>query len=371
MKTPVVPANTPEEMEIPDEAFFLDQLSGSEERGVANPPIRIPIKTHLKDVFLKTNPWHDRKLHTIIDQLDKEKRQKLDALNWAQRQFFVSSVFDHDKLHFVTDKSNEEQIETSEKQKLGRDCDHFPPLKAGIFAQTSVVKESIDSKHGTEQQNEEIRDTVRSQEQTEMTRTQSLPLLGVLRQPPAELNSAKLACSPKLTKRTSLPDIKLKNPTPSINALGHKGIRKTITTNYESLNDLHALGETRPGSAYALPRIRTKQGSVQHTSIHGKNDVLDAPLHNAPPIIETSRYHKKDCSSEDRKDELCDDKIIHRLFCTLPEHLKEVANVKSNEITTKIRNEMISRTKKKCNGEALLDERWKALVHALRKLNSD
>ena len=94
------------------------EMSGEEERGLKQPLIRIPGKTHLAAVLLNSNPWEQRDLDKKLKEITREQIQRQRALHWAQRRFFIEQVFDPElNLRFAKlDQERESQQKEPQKQ---------------------------------------------------------------------------------------------------------------------------------------------------------------------------------------------------------------------------------------------------------------
>lgn len=87
---------------IPTEEFFLNELSGSREKGIIVPPARLPGKSRLSTVLLSSNPSEQRDLNRKLHKIAAEKLHRVKMIDLTQRHFLVKQIFDQDhNLRFL------------------------------------------------------------------------------------------------------------------------------------------------------------------------------------------------------------------------------------------------------------------------------
>lgn len=80
-----------------DEERLLQELSGSDEKGIRQSVSRNSQKTALTSVLLSSNPWIQRDLNRKISKIDGQMKRRERTLDWNQRQFFIKQLFDADE----------------------------------------------------------------------------------------------------------------------------------------------------------------------------------------------------------------------------------------------------------------------------------
>ncbi|CAD5119540.1 unnamed protein product [Dimorphilus gyrociliatus] len=102
-----------------DDERLLQELSGSDEKGVRQSVSRSSQKTALTSVLLSSNPWIQRDLNRKISKIDGQMKRRERTLDWNQRQFFIKQLFDADEnLRFCNPVNDDKSPITLPKVKV-------------------------------------------------------------------------------------------------------------------------------------------------------------------------------------------------------------------------------------------------------------
>ncbi|KAK2150269.1 hypothetical protein LSH36_414g00053 [Paralvinella palmiformis] len=365
-----------------------DELSGSTERGITIPMIRIPGKTHLSSVLLMNNPWADRDLDRKLDYIEKERERRQKVLDWNQRHFFASQIFDPEcRLRFTAKrrefagqpeaeptygnmacKTMPKNTHTRTKVKVGEnDSDDDAEVEyGGIFAKPlewnlphrnhrkATVRTKGKSGHPPKRGYVTDRPEADRGGSVKPRRDQPRSLT-------AEQQGGRKRAPPKLalpdigsTFKTEIPrdgDI-TSSPEPDAKMRGPFLVRK-LSAELSDLEEVASSGSSDPDQfvstlhrSLTLPQIdRRGDVDVDWSRDDGSSDA-EGPV--APP-----------------RDSICDQGLITKLTKTLPTALLIKANSSVNKMVAMRKTRMLEKCRQICGRDLFKDPRWRALKETL------
>ena len=370
-----------EKLATPSQGELERDMSGEEERGIRMPIVRIPDgKTRLSSVLLKSNPWEKRDLERKLRHLHTQNGRRLKNLDWNQRKFFISKVFDHEsKLRFPSSAREYYTADSSEERSNhNQTCIDETDSQTGkreIYNRFNSLTRRKEDLNDTRGHNKGTNITVNKLPTLHTSKIQdgifSVPskMKGISKhageQKKRELNELRLPQissfrhTDRPTSSISLPPL-LNNRSTKLqkeDAVDNEGTRIPIQIDINKAS--HKLR-----SFTTLDISPSNQGVESYKANKNEtyNELRLPMIENLPPQCELDKDREY---VEDGSSSLCDVNIINRLTKTLPADLMVRANEITNRTIVKRNEQLLLKSKRISTMDALKDPRWKLLQQTL------
>lgn len=372
MKKATPNKHNPEELFYPEELEEKPDLEQERTLTAKLPTVRLPAKTQLPTVLLASNPWEQRELDKKLDQLQLQRMRKLSSLQWNQRQFFISYLFDgNSNLKYNTDgmnKSKGDKRETSasstlesssarprrrKRAKNERSQTFIDTLQNSNTLQTDTDEVTVVSDANKAQLNGDVNDValqvpVNEDERASLSRQTCLPVISLPEKDNRNINSSKSDID-----SASLPDIKRT----SNNYWSLTGPRTAENTCVDSFN---ATTSHQNLMTSELPKLVTQ--SHQRETTFSNDNVVDPD--NLESISVTDAKQDSNVSTDKHS--------LYRSYVKLlPTRLMIKANEQASKPINDKKQKLLDRSRRKANRNTLEDPRFQKLQETLKLFSKD
>lgn len=370
-----------EDMSLSDfvtDSTLVCEIAGMDECGLTSPRGRFAGKTNLPKVLLTSNPLMDRDLQKKLDNITLNQTRRVKTLEWNQRHFLVSQIFDENYNLRFTDSPKSYSNVRAYSGLNGRATSSIrsahsiaEPPKAGALGLGIFMPPLPPSQRFVEKQ--KIRGAY-----PDIQKRATVGGDDVVKKNPQKVNSLS-------TNQSSLPvvygsDYPRSTNIVQVGASAEKSYRRH---NY-SYTKANSTSKTAQ-SAYALPQTKsaTLRKSKMCISLPDFNAVIqpvDANCDDAITIDEidhcgpadtatndttSKRHHNSRDTQPEAVEILCQEDVVTKLTRTLPMSLMIKANRNINKEVQKRKNVMIARCKRARDVNTLEDPRWRQLERIL------